>query len=413
MSEVSKNEQLIHALLDGELDEARALQVRQMIAGDPQMRQFHDSCHTQRAALGALPRFTLCASFSDRVLQAAGPGLGAPTMERVTAEPPAVGAGFSMWQIASTAILSSAATLLVAMFFMPEDWADHAPLVIANDAGIHSSTADNEASSAIEARTLRVADALLGDDSLESNALVEPVIEQVWLLEAHDKQSRSSLARTLAANSIQIPAELSGGSVEVPSDMELGDALDQEINGILIEASALQMKNALLDLADSEEFEISAFTLPGHDAYFADIQQAQGGGNEPSSEPSAANEPAVVLTADQLADEAVAEVAGQTDQRLTQPPIAMAQQLRQRRFARKKTTNQGGRRKKSLLADDIYSQADGPEGLGGSAAPLFGVDKLPAVKKNVDALFPAAGENEADSQTNKGSYLLLIRNPQK
>ena len=71
MSEVSKNEQLIHALLDGELDEARAQKVRKMLSTDQQLATCYDDCLAQRKSLAALPRFTLSEDFSGRVLQMA------------------------------------------------------------------------------------------------------------------------------------------------------------------------------------------------------------------------------------------------------------------------------------------------------------------------------------------------------
>ena len=71
MSKVSKNEQLIHALLDGELDDARAQKVRKMLSTDQQLASFYDDCVAQRESLAALPRFTLSEDFSGRVLQMA------------------------------------------------------------------------------------------------------------------------------------------------------------------------------------------------------------------------------------------------------------------------------------------------------------------------------------------------------
>ena len=417
MSKVSKNEQLIHALLDGELDEARAQKVRKMLSTDQQLAECYDDCLAQRKSLAALPRFTLSEDFSGRVLQMAQttpsvsqsdgqseqstePVSLASSSTRLTTGGPRV----SVWHIATTAILSSAATLLITTFLLPTDWADHGPVVAKSTSFVHSQESTAGPSLAIDAED---AESISSDDSLVASALTEPPIEQVWLLEAQDNQSGVKLARALAANSIQVPAELSG-----ESDDELTDTLDQEINGILIEASAIQMKKALLELADSEQFEISAFTLPGHEAYFADINQAKNVDSD-SPEKTKEEDAPVVASADQLAAEAIASAAAsRIEGRLMQPPITMAQQLLKRRFSKKKTaaTVSISDRKKTLFADGLYSDADGPEGLGASAAPLFEIDEAPAVrqnveKQNVEALFP----KKQQSGEPKGNYLLLIR----
>ena len=417
MSKVSKNEQLIHALLDGELDEARAQKVRKMLSTDQQLAECYDDCLAQRKSLAALPRFTLSEDFSGRVLQMAQttpsvsqsdgqseqstePVSLASSSTRLTTGGPRV----SVWHIATTAILSSAATLLITTFLLPTDWADHGPVVAKSTSFVHSQESTAGPSLAIDAED---AESISSDDSLVASALTEPPIEQVWLLEAQDNQSGVKLARALAANSIQVPAELSG-----ESDDELTDTLDQEINGILIEASAIQMKKALLELADSEQFEISAFTLPGHEAYFADIHQAKNVDGDSPEKTKEEDAPAVA-SADQLAAEAIASAAAsRIEGRLTQPPITMAQQLLQRRFSKKKTIAPASisDRKKTLFADGLYSNADGPEGLGASAAPLFEIDESPAVrqnveKQNVEALFP----KKQQSGEPKGNYLLLIR----
>ena len=417
MSKVSKNEQLIHALLDGELDDARAQKVRKMLSTDQQLAECYDDCLAQRKSLAALPRFTLSEDFSGRVLQMAQstpsvahsdgqseqstePVSLASSSTRLTTGGPRV----SVWHIATTAILSSAATLLITTFLLPTDWADHGPVVAKSTSFVDSQESTAGPSLAIDAED---AESISSDDSMVASALTEPPIEQVWLLEAQDNQSGVKLARALAANSIQVPAELSG-----ESDDELTDTLDQEINGILIEASAIQMKKALLELADSEQFEISAFTLPGHEAYFADIHQAKNVDGD-SPEKTKEEDAPVVASADQLAAEAIASAAAnRVEGHLMQPPITMAQQLLKRRFSKKKTIAPASisDRKKTLFADGLYSNADGPEGLGASAAPLFEIDESPAVrqnveKQNVEALFP----KKQQSGEPKGNYLLLIR----
>lgn len=405
MSEVSKNEQLIYALLDGELDDVRAQEVRKMLAADRQLSKCHDDCLAQKESLAALPRFTLSEDFSGRVLQAAQAmpsGLPASNGAQLTTERSSV----SVWQIATTALLSSAATLLATMFLLPADWADHGPIVAENSTRV---PAENSTAGQLVAIDAEYAESVSSDDPMVADALADPPIEQVWLLEAQDGQSGVKLARTLAANSIQVPAELSG-----ESDDELTNTLDQEINGILIEASAIQMKKALLELADSEQFEISAFTLPGHEAYFTDIRQAKTAGSDLPEKTR--EDEAPVASADELAAQAIASAAGRIEGQLKQTPVTMAQQLRNRRFSKKTAaTASTSDRKKTLFSDGVYSEADGPEGLGASAAPLFGVDESPAVgqdaekqdveKQNVEALFP----KKQDSVEPKGNYLLLIK----
>ncbi len=423
MSEVSKNERLIHALLDGELDEVRAQEVRKTLATDQQLSQCYQACLAQRAALASLTRFTLPEDFSGRVLQAAKARqtaalpsdslVGDSQSDRLdnldrlanesndsvlsTARPKQF-----RWQIAATALASSAATLLLSMFLLPTDQTGQ-PV---NATIVHRSVSP-ETEGGADPILSEVSDSLLDDDAMAASALAEPPIEQVWLLEAQDNQSGAKLASTLAANSIRVPAELSG-----EKDDELIDTLDQGINGILIEASAIQMKKALLELADSEQFEISAFTLPGHEAYFTDIRQAKTSSSDVTEDAED-----VVASADQLAAEAMAAVTNRVEGRLMQPPVTMAQQLRQRRFSKKKAAPNISDRKKNLFADGLYSDADGPEGLGASAAAVFGIDESPAdestadaspaLKQNVEALFP---ENHQSTDP-KGSYLLLIRSP--
>ena len=417
MSEVSKNEQLIHALLDGELDDVRAQKVRQMLSTDEQLTKCYDDCLAQREALAALTRFKLPDDFSSRILQVAQKTPSVSQSHRqpeqstvpvslasTSALSTTGGSKLSIWQIAATAILSSAATLLITTFLLPTDWADHGPVVAKSSTFVQSQKSTAGPSVAIDTED---AESISTDESMVASALTEPPIEQVWLLEAQDNQSGVKLARALAANSIQVPAELSG-----ETDDELTDTLDQEINGILIEASAIQMKKALLELADSEQFEISAFTLPGHEAYFADIHQAKNVDSD-SPEKTKEEDAPVVASADQLAAEAIASAAAsRIEGRLMQPPITMAQQLLKRRFSKKKTaaTVSISDRKKTLFADGVYSDADGPEGLGASAAPLFDVDESPrdeqnVEKQNVEALFP---KNQQSGEP-KGNYLLLIR----
>jgi len=414
MSEVSKNEQLIYALLDGELDDLRAQEVRTMLAKDRQLSQCYQSCLAQREAFGSLTRFKLPEDFRDRILRAA-PLQAAPIPSDSTAATSAdsqqlLGAeptqpiastarsGRLKWQIATTAILSSAATLLLSMYVIPAGQTDNGPLVSRSTP--HSLRTEMSADSTDPVLS-EASDSLLEDEVIGASALAEPPIEQVWLLEAQDNQSGVKLARTLAANSIQVPAELAAERGD-----ELSDTLDQEINGILIEASAIQMKKALLELADSEQFEISAFTLPGHEAYFADIRQAKKTESD-LPEKQKEDETEVVPSADQLAAEAIAAAINPVEGQLSQPAITMAQQLRQRRFSKKKTaeTVKIGDQEKTLLAEGALADADDQEALGATAASGGGMGQSPAVKQNVDALFP----NHLDSGEPKGNYLLLIR----
>jgi hypothetical protein len=409
MSELSKNEQLIHALLDGDLEQQRDREAREMLAADRELGEFYNDCLRQKESIAGLTRFTLNKDFSQQVLRAAeAVPRGLPKAHAVPLTTRR--SGGSVWQIATTAIVSSAATLLITTFLLPTHWADHAPVVV-NDLPAVSN--ENRSDGAFVAIEEEYTDGLSIEDAAEVATLSEPPIEQVWLLEAQDNRSSAELARTLEANSILVPAELA-----VESEDKLTDTLNQEINGILIEASAIQMKKALLELADSQQFEISAFTLPGHEAYFADIRHKQTDGDELPINVKAASVPAIE-SPEQLAAQAIASAAVDDQDGLKQPPRAMAQQLRPRRFSKKSAIEKTSvsDRKKTLFADGLYSQADGPEGLGASAAPLFGsiesesttspqeVQKQAAEKQNVDALFPETPK----SGEPKGNYLLLIR----
>ena len=71
MSEISKNEQLIHALLDGDLNPSETEKARALMKSDPSMGRLLEQYRAQKEDLSQLPRFTLPESFSDRVLNAA------------------------------------------------------------------------------------------------------------------------------------------------------------------------------------------------------------------------------------------------------------------------------------------------------------------------------------------------------
>lgn len=94
------------------------------------------------------------------------------------------------------------------------------------------------------------------------------VIEQVWLLESQDGQSQAKLNAALVSNAIEIAPPAGDESMDA---VDL--ALEAEVDGILVEASSRQMMQALIELADSDQFAISAFPLGDASAHFSEVER--------------------------------------------------------------------------------------------------------------------------------------------
>ncbi len=114
MSDVTKSELLINALLDGQLDAATADHVQQQIANDSKMREIFNAFSEQRAAIVGLPKFRLEDDFADRVLDiAAAEAAAVPCFSPPPAQSPQSPLSVDWKKYAMS--LSAIAALLMAM----------------------------------------------------------------------------------------------------------------------------------------------------------------------------------------------------------------------------------------------------------------------------------------------------------
>ena len=93
----------------------------------------------------------------------------------------------------------------------------------------------------------------------------QTTIDQVWLLEVNERFSQKQLIKALTSNLISVPSELELSSALTLNDMR-DDVHPQDVDGIHVAAKPLQMKNALLQLSQSDTVTISAFHLPSQRA---------------------------------------------------------------------------------------------------------------------------------------------------
>ena len=234
----------------------------------------------------------------------------------------------------------------------------------------------------------------------------EGAIEQVWLLDSQDEASKEELVRALSNNSIQMPVAAVSSSLP-----EVDSAIDEEIDGILIDATSQQMRNALIELADSQKFEISAFPLPGHETYSADVQNQQADQQTQMVEVEMADAPQIASKTDSLLGESqkanvesfdamAAKViedvksAGEKDAEgssspyqwpsLKAPAKALAQQLRGRRFSN--VRKEDAQAKAQVAAVD-KALDDAPAGMmGADAADLY------SPEADASSRMPTAGQ---------------------
>ena len=89
----------------------------------------------------------------------------------------------------------------------------------------------------------------------------QPAIDQVWLLEVNERFSQGQLLEALTSNSISVPPELEQSPAVTLNTNE--NVQPKDVDGIHVAAKALQMKNALSQLSQSDAVTISAFHLPG------------------------------------------------------------------------------------------------------------------------------------------------------
>lgn len=88
----------------------------------------------------------------------------------------------------------------------------------------------------------------------------QAAIDQVWLLEVDARFSQSQLLEALTSNSISVPPELKRASLGAVDASEKVQQ-PEDVEGIHVAARALQMKNALSQLSQSDAVTISAFQL--------------------------------------------------------------------------------------------------------------------------------------------------------
>lgn len=143
------NEELITAYLDGELTAEEQAQVEQALAEDDRLRRLHDDLRALRGSLQAMPRYTLDASFAERVLRQAERAMlsqretSDATSAAATSNEPAPGSGASStspipptslpssadispagrqpmsWRVVASAVAGLAALLLLALMIPP------------------------------------------------------------------------------------------------------------------------------------------------------------------------------------------------------------------------------------------------------------------------------------------------------
>ena len=320
MSDVTKSELLINALLDGRLDAVEAERVSKQIADDEQLSEMLADFTRQRAAIAELPQYKLKDRFADRVLEiaaaeaAARPMLNRPPPSSVDwkkyAMTLAAIAGLLMGMLVyqwtplskhdgpTVAVLSSGAkppstkgsVAHQAMASKPkkddsaDSFSDNSALAtapvrsrsaVSGDAskdnsgspGSESIAADATQSSATlpTAPLVPTSDiALSGTPMAVPQSQSQTAIDQVWLLEVDERFSQGQLLKALTSNSISVPPEL-----ELSPALSLNrneDVHPKDVGGIHVAAKPLQMKNALFQLSQSDTVTISAFHLPNEPA---------------------------------------------------------------------------------------------------------------------------------------------------
>ena len=120
MSDVSQNEQLFSALVDGELKGAERARAEKLLAEYPQSQSVVQQWRRQSAAIKSLPRFQLDPSFAARVMSAVS--------EKSRASTGNLKGPLSQWRTGFAAIITLAAMLLLTLFVFPRATEKIAPL---------------------------------------------------------------------------------------------------------------------------------------------------------------------------------------------------------------------------------------------------------------------------------------------
>ena len=244
---------------------------------------------------------------------------------------------------------------------------------------------ENEAPAPLSSVEVAEASVRPTTDTMKQQFAGEGAIKQVWLLDSQDEASKEELVKALSNNSIQLPVTAVSSSLP-----EVDSAIDEEIDGILIDATSHQMRQALIELADSQKFEISAFPLPGHETYSADVQNQQADQQAQMVEIQLADAPQIasetgsllresqnanVESFDAMAAKVIEDVKSASEKdaegssspyqwpSLKTPAKALAQQLRGRRFSNARKENAQSKAQMAAL-DDAPAGMMGADGAG-------------------------------------------------
>ena len=151
MPDETKNELLINALLDDQLDATEAQRVKQQIANDKTMSNMLTSFQEQRAAISALPKFQLDDDFADRIVEIGAAELAAvPTVNR-----PAAPVSKVDWKRYAMSLAAIAALLMGMLVYQWTPGGQETAVLTptANVAGT-SSSSDNDQISSFEKQAM-------------------------------------------------------------------------------------------------------------------------------------------------------------------------------------------------------------------------------------------------------------------
>ncbi len=120
MSDVSQNEQLFSALVDGELKGEERARAEKLLAENPQSQSVIQQWRRQSAAIKSLPKFQLDPGFAARVMSAVS--------EKSRASTGNLKSPLSQWRTGFAAIITLAAMLLLTLFVFPRAMEKIGPL---------------------------------------------------------------------------------------------------------------------------------------------------------------------------------------------------------------------------------------------------------------------------------------------
>ncbi len=197
MSDVSQNEQLLAALIDGELSSDERQNAEKLLAENPQYQKLVQSWRDQAAGIRELPKYKLDEGFAFRVMRdaIAPPVVPSPAASLV-----------SNWKMGFAAIATLAAMLLLTLFVFPK--MSGISFVASNDQ-VESDSESDDAAEKSDASNAKSGSnhPLPGSDVMQSMAM-------------GDDESQDGDGHALAENSA---ANEAGGN-----DSDIGTAADLE-----------------------------------------------------------------------------------------------------------------------------------------------------------------------------------------